>query len=65
MTPPTMSGMPSKGRPKEVVRLSEETVTALAELAEAEGVSKSDIMRRAIEKELGIEPCTQIHQETT
>ena len=55
MTPDTVSRVPSKGRPKEIVRLSEETVVALAERAEAEGVSKSDIMRRAIEKELGID----------
>ena len=54
MTPTTVSSVPSKGRPKEIVRLSEETVAALVERAEAEGVSKSDIMRRAIEKELGI-----------
>lgn len=54
MTPATVSRV-SKGRPKEIVRLSEETVAALVERAEAEGVSKSDIMRRAIEKELGTE----------
>lgn len=54
MTPDTASRVPSKGRPKEIVRLSEETVAALVERAEAEGVSKSDIMRRAIEKELGV-----------
>lgn len=54
MTPATVSRVPSKGRPKEIVRLSEETVAALVERAEAEGVSKSDIMRRAIEKELGV-----------
>lgn len=55
MTPPdTMPDVTSKGRPKEIVRLSEETVAALAAQAKAEGVSKSVIMRRAIEKELGI-----------
>lgn len=55
MTPrDTMPGVTSKGRPKEIVRLSEETVAVLAARAKAEGVSKSDIMRRAIERELGI-----------
>ncbi len=48
--------MPGKGRPKEIVRLSETTRDALVERAQAEGASKSDIMRRAIEKELGIQP---------
>jgi hypothetical protein len=56
MTPDTVSLVTSKGSPKEVVRLSAATRLALAERAEAEGVSKSDIMRRAIEKELGIAP---------
>lgn len=56
MTPDTVSPMPSKGRPKEIVRLSETTVEALAERAKVEGVDKSTIMRRAIERELGIEP---------
>jgi hypothetical protein len=46
----------SKGSPKEIVRISEATRDALVERAAAEGVSKSDIMRRAIEKELGIDP---------
>jgi predicted transcriptional regulator len=55
MTPANVSPMPSKGSPKEVVRLSEDTVAALAERAKAEGVSKSDIMRRAIENELSID----------
>lgn len=58
MTPASVSRVPSKGRPKEIVRLSEETVAALVARAEAEGVDKSAIMRRAIEKELGIEPTT-------
>lgn len=53
MTPATVTRV-SKGRPKEIVRLSEKTVAALVERAEVEGVSKSDIMRRAIEKELGM-----------
>lgn len=52
-----MTPVPSKGRPKEIVRLSEETVAALAERAKTEGVTKSDIMRRAIERELSGEPC--------
>lgn len=57
MTPAdTMPSVTSKGRPKEIVRLSEETVAALAAQAKVEGVSKSVIMRRAIEKELGITP---------
>lgn len=56
MTPPTLSGVTSKGSPKEIVRLSETTRAALVKQAAAEGVSKSDIMRRAIEKELGIKP---------
>lgn len=59
MKPATVPGVPSRGRPKEIVRLSEETVAALAARAEAEGVSKSDIMRRAIEKELGVTRCHQ------
>lgn len=54
MTPATVAPVTSKGSPKEIVRLSEATVAALAEQARVEGVSKSDIMRRAIEKELGI-----------
>lgn len=58
MTPGTVAPMPSKGRPKEIVRLSPETVQALVKQAEAEGVDKSTIMRRAIERELGIEPET-------
>jgi hypothetical protein len=56
MTPATVSPVTSKGSPKEIVRLSETTRAALVAQAEAEGVSKSDIMRRAIEKELGIKP---------
>ena len=56
MTPPTMSPVTTKGTGKEIVRLADPIREALAERAKAEGVSKSDIMRRAIEKELGIEP---------
>lgn len=51
---PTMVRMPSKGRPKEIVRLSEDAVEALAKKAKDEGVPKSNIMRRAIYRELGI-----------
>lgn len=54
MTPAIVSSVTSKGSPKEIVRISETTRAALVEQAAAEGVSKSDIMRRAIEKELGI-----------
>lgn len=51
----TIARMPSKGRPKEIVRLSEEAVEALVKRAEDEGISKSDVMRRAIYRELGME----------
>jgi len=56
MTPASIDPMPTKGRPKEIVRLSEQAVEKLAKRAHDEGVPKSAIMRRAIHKELGIEP---------
>jgi predicted DNA binding CopG/RHH family protein len=55
MTPAKIAPMPSKGRPKEIVRLSEEAVEALKAKAADEGVPKSDIMRRAIYRELDIQ----------
>jgi predicted DNA binding CopG/RHH family protein len=55
MTPASIGRMPSKGRPKEIVRLSEEAVEALKAKAADEGVPKSDIMRRAIYRELDIQ----------
>lgn len=54
MTPAIVSPVTSKGSPKEIVRLSEEARDLLARRAEDEGVSKSDIMRRGIYRELGI-----------
>ena len=46
---------PTKGTGKEVVRLDEPIREALREQAEREGVDKSEIMRRAIVKELDME----------
>jgi hypothetical protein len=54
LTPATVASVTSKGSPKEIVRLSEEARDRLVERAAREGVSKSDIMRRAIYKELGL-----------
>lgn len=55
MTPDTVSPMTSKGRPKEIVRISEEAKAALVQRAKDEGVPKSDIIRRGLYRELGIE----------
>lgn len=52
-----MTPMPTKGTGKEIVRLADPLREKLREVAEAEGVTKSDIMRRAIERELSGEPC--------
>lgn len=54
MTPATVASVTSKGSPKEIVRISEEAKAALVKRANDEGVPKSDIMRRAIYRELGI-----------
>lgn len=54
MTPATVAPVTSKGSPKEIVRISEEAKVALVKRANDEGVPKSDIMRRAIYRELGI-----------
>jgi hypothetical protein len=55
MTPDTVLPVTSTGSPKEIVRISEEAKAALVKRAAEEGVPKSDIMRRAIYRELGVE----------
>ena len=55
MTPAKIAAVTSKGSPKEIVRISEEAKVALLKRANDEGVPKSDIMRRAIYRELGME----------
>lgn len=55
MTPASMSPVPTKGTGKEVVRLADPIRDALAKQAETEGVSKSDIIRRAVKRELKLD----------